>query len=358
MDVGRLSVVEYNSFIVRGIKVVDKQWLSLIRPYKFEVESVGSDNREAKIEASPLEKGFGITIGNALRRVLLSSLKGAAVTSIRIDGVLHEFSTAPGVLEDVTDIILNVKDMVLKLDSDSPRKMKISVKGPCEVKAGMFTLGSGLEVMDPEHHICTVSEGVEFNMEMTVGTGRGYVNSSKNKVDDVPAGTIFVDSLFSPVRNVSYKVEDTRVGQDTDYDKLTLNVETNGVISPVDAVAFAAKILQDQFKRFINFDDKEEEEPIKAKVDNLGFPLALLKRVDDLELSVRSMNCLKGDNIVYLGDLVRRTEAEMLKTPNFGRKSLNEIKAVLMDYGLTFGMSIADWPPENIEELVNVYEKN
>lgn len=338
--------------------MVDKQWLSLIRPYKFRVESMGSEDRGALIEASPLEKGFGITIGNALRRVLLSSLKGAAVTSIKIDGVLHEFSTAPGVLEDVSDIILNVKDMVVKMDTDSPKKMKVSVKGPCEVKAGMFTLGAGITVMDPEHHICTVSEGTEFNMEMTVGMGRGYVNSAQNRVDDAPIGTIFVDSLFSPVRNVSYKVEDTRVGQDTDYDRLIMNVETNGVISPVDAVAFAAKILQDQFKRFINFEDNDDECSEKAQSNELAFSPVLLKKVDDLELSVRSMNCLKGENIVYLGDLVVKTEADMLKTPNFGRKSLNEIKAVLINYGLSFGMNIPSWPPENLEDLACEYEKN
>ena len=336
----------------------DRQWLDLIRPYKFEVESNGSADREASIEASPLEKGFGITLGNSLRRVLLSSLKGAAVTSIKIEGVLHEFSTAPGVLEDVTDIILNVKELVLKLDGNGPRKMKISVDGPCEVKAGMFTLGSGITVIDPEHHICTVGEGAKFNMEMTVNTGHGYVNAVKNREENAPVGTIFVDSLFSPVKNVSYKVENTRVGQETDYDKLTLDVETNGVISPVDAVAMAAKILQDQFRRFVNFDDDSSEDDLENKADELGFPIALLKKVEDLELSVRSMNCLKGENIVYLGDLVRKTESEMLKTPNFGRKSLNEIKSVLMDCGLAFGMNVPSWPPENIEELVKLYEKN
>lgn len=338
--------------------MIRKQWQDLIRPYKLEVSTGVAGERIASVVAAPLERGFGLTLGNALRRVLLSSLRGAAATSIKIDGVLHEFSTVPGVLEDVTDIILNVKSMPLKMDCDGPRKMHISVTGPCEVKAGMFELGSELFVPDPEHHICTVGEGATFNMEITVGSGRGYVPATRNRHDDVPAGTIFIDSLFSPVLNVSYKVEDTRVGQDTDYDKLTLSVETNGTVSPSDAVAYAAKILQEQFQKFITFSIDEDEDLAERKEESdLDFPAALLRKIDDLELSVRSMNCLRGENIVYIGDLVHKTESEMLKTPNFGRKSLNEIKAVLSTLGLSLGQHFPSWPPENVEELARANDK-
>lgn len=349
-----LNVVECSIFLENN--VIRKQWHDLIRPHRLEVDA-GAGGRVASVVAAPLERGFGVTLGNALRRVLLSSLRGAAARSIRIDGVLHEFSTVPGVLEDVTNIILNVKSMALKMDADGTRKMKISVTGPCDVRAGMFELGSELIVLDPEHHICTVGEGAQFNMEVVVGTGRGYVPAVKNHVEDAPAGTIFVDSLYSPIMNVAYKVENTRVGQDTDYDKLILTVETNGAIVPADAVALGAKILQDQLARFINFSAEDEEEANEKNEPSIDFPSALLKKIDDLELSVRSMNCLRGENIVYIGDLVHKTEAEMLKTPNFGRKSLNEIKAVLSNLGLSFGLNFPSWPPENIEELAKAHEK-
>jgi DNA-directed RNA polymerase subunit alpha len=300
--------------------------------------------------AEPLERGFGVTLGNALRRVLLSSLKGAAVTSIKIDGVLHEFSTVPGILEDVTDIILNIKSMPIRLNGDGVRKMKISVTGPCDVTAGMFDLGSELEVLDPKHHICTVGDGVPFSMEMTVTVGRGYVQGAQNRVENAPVGTLFIDSIFNPVKKVSYKVEDTRVGQITDYDKLILSVETDRSIRPDDAVAMSAKILQDQLQKFVNFeDDAEDRRSIKEL--SLPFNQNLLRKVDDLELSVRSMNCLKGDNIVYLGDLVQKSENDMLRTPNFGRKSLNEIKEVLSHMGLYLGMQVEGWPPENMEDI-------
>ncbi len=337
--------------------MIRKQWHDLIRPYRLEF-GVDGNGRLATVVASPLEKGFGLTLGNALRRVLLSSLRGAAAVSIKIDGVLHEFSTIPGVSEDVTDIILNVKSMAVRMDCDGQRKMKISAVGPCDVTAGMFEVGSELAVMNPAHHICTLGSGAKLNMEITVGAGRGYVTAARNRSDDAQPGTIFVDSLFSPVLSVSYKVEDTRVGQDTDYDKLILTVETNGSVTPADAVAFAAKILQDQLQKFITFNVDDEEvasEPQEEK--SLEFPPALLKKIDDLELSVRSMNCLHGENIVYIGDLVRKTEAEMLKTPNFGRKSLNEIKLVLANLGLSFGLNFPSWPPSNIDELVKIHEK-
>ena len=332
--------------------MIRKQWQDLIKPYKLQVESgeVSIEQRKATIVADPLERGFGVTLGNALRRVLLSSLKGAAVTSIKIDGVVHEFSTIPGVTEDVTDIILNVKALPLKYEGDAPRKMKISVVGPCDVTAGMFELGSEIELLNPDHHICTVGDGVTFNMEMTVAVGRGYVVASQNKTENAPVGTLFVDSIFNPVKKVSYKVEDTRVGQVTDYDKLILDVETNGAISPEDAVAMSAKILQDQFQKFVNFEDEEDEENEVDEV-TLPFNINLLKRVDDLELSVRSMNCLRNDNVVYIGDLVQKTENEMLRTPNFGRKSLNEIKEVLSQMGLYLGMQVTGWPIENVDEV-------
>lgn len=337
--------------------MIRKQWHDLIKPYRLEVSDNGN-GRIASVVASPLEKGFGLTLGNALRRVLLSSLRGAAATAIRIDGVLHEFSTVPGVQEDVVDIILNVKSMALKMECDGVRKMKVSAVGPCNVTAGMFELGSEVTVLDPDHHICTLADGATFNMDVTVGSGRGYVPASRNHFDDAPIGTIFVDSLFSPVLNVSYNVENTRVGQDTDFDKLTLSVETNGAITPVDAVAFAAKIIQDQLQKFITFNiDDSDVTNEKVKDTALEYPPVLLKKIDDLELSVRSMNCLRGENILYIGDLVQKTESEMLKTPNFGRKSLNEIKAVLANLGLSFGLSFPAWPPENIEELAKNYER-
>lgn len=339
--------------------MIRKQWQDLIKPYKLQVESgeVSVEQRKATIVAEPLERGFGVTLGNALRRVLLSSLKGAAVTSIKIDGVVHEFSTIPGVTEDVTDIILNVKSLPLKYEGDTPRKMKISVVGPCDVTAGMFELGAEIELLNLDHHICTVADGVTFNMEMTVAVGRGYVVASQNKTENAPVGTLFVDSIFNPVKKVSYKVQDTRVGQVTDYDKLILEVETNGSISPEDAVAMSAKILQDQFQKFVNFEDDSEDEQEGDEVA-LPFNVNLLKRVDDLELSVRSMNCLRNDNIVYIGDLVQKTENEMLRTPNFGRKSLNEIKEVLSQMGLYLGMQVSGWPIENVDEVAKkVHDK-
>ncbi len=339
--------------------MIRKQWQDLIKPFKLHVDQgeASIEKRKATIVADPLERGFGVTLGNALRRVLLSSLKGAAVTSIRIDGVVHEFSTIPGVTEDVTDIILNVKSLPLKYEGETQRKMKISVVGPCEVTAGMFELGSEIELLNPDHHICTVGDGVTFNMEMTVAVGRGYVVASQNKTENAPVGTLFVDSIFNPVKTVSYKVENTRVGQVTDYDKLILEVETNGSICPEDAVAMAAKILQDQFQKFINFEDDIEDVKDEDEVV-LPFNVNLLKRVEDLELSVRSMNCLRNDNIVYIGDLVLKTENEMLRTPNFGRKSLNEIKEVLSQMGLYLGMQVTGWPIENIDEVAKkVHEK-
>jgi DNA-directed RNA polymerase subunit alpha len=278
------------------------------------------------------------------------------VTSIQIDGVLHEFSSIPGVREDVTDIVLNIKSMGLRLHGDGPKRMRLKADGPGEVTAGMIETGADIEIMDPDLLICTLDQGAKLNMELTVQAGKGYVPASQNRQEDAPIGLIPVDALFSPVTKTSYKVDNTRVGQVTDYDRLSMQVETNGAVTPEDAVALAARILQDQLQLFINF-----EEPNHAIAEERGeeppFNKNLLRKVDELELSVRSANCLKNDNIVYIGDLVQKTEAEMLRTPNFGRKSLNEIKEVLAQMGLHLGMEIPNWPPENIEELAKRLEE-
>ena len=338
-------------------QINQKNWQELIRPNKLEVTPGRDPEREATIVAEPLERGYGMTLGNALRRVLLSSLQGAAVTSIHIDGVLHEFSSIPGVREDVTDIVLNVKDIVFRMHADGPRKVRLHKQGPGVVTAGDIEETADVEVLNKDHVICTLGEDVELRMELTVNTGKGYVPAEQNRPSDAPIGLIPVDSLYSPVRRVSYTVENTREGQVLNYDRLTMKVETDGSVTPEDAVAYAARILQDQLQIFINFEEpateqKEEQEP------ELAFNPALLKRVDELELSVRSANCLKNDNIVYIGDLIQKTEAEMLRTPNFGRKSLNEIKEVLAQMGLHLGMEVPNWPPENIEELAKKYENN
>ncbi len=330
--------------------LIQKNWLELIKPNKVDIERNKTNGNAGKIVVEPLERGFGLTLGNALRRILLSSLQGAAVTSVKIAGVQHEFSTIEGVREDVTDVILNIKAIAVRMHAEGPKRMRINAEGPCEVTAGMIEAGADIEIMNPDLVICTLDKGAKLEMEMTVNTGKGYRPASQNRPEDAPVGLIPVDSIFSPIRKVSYDVEDTRVGQITDYDKLTLNIETNGVISPEDSVAYAARIMQDQLQVFINF-----EEPKEAKVsreeESLPFNRNLLKKVEELELSVRSANCLKNDNIIYIGDLVQKSESEMLRTPNFGRKSLNEIKEVLTQMGLHLGMQIEGWPPENIEEL-------
>ena len=329
--------------------MIQKNWQELIKPTNLEVESSEGGNR-AKIVVEPLERGFGLTLGNALRRVLLSSLQGGAVTAIKINGVLHEFSVIPGVREDVTDIVLNVKCLAVAVHGEGPKTMTLKAEGPCQVTAAMIDAGHDVEIKNPDLVICNLDAGAKINMELTVNTGKGYVPASMNKSADAPIGVIAVDAIYSPVKKVSYKVENTRVGQVTDYDKLTMIVDTNGVVSPEDAVAFAARILQDQLKPFINFDEPEAE--VEAEKEELPFNRNLLKKVEELELSVRSANCLKNDNIIYIGDLVQKTEAEMLRTPNFGRKSLNEIKEVLAKMGIHLGMDTPGWPPENIEELI------
>ncbi|MDI2090666.1 DNA-directed RNA polymerase subunit alpha [Commensalibacter oyaizuii] len=330
--------------------VLQKNWQSLIKPEKLEVEPGSASSNVATVVAEPLERGFGMTLGNALRRVLLSSLQGAAVTAIRIDGVLHEFSSVNGVREDVTDIVLNVKQLAIRMHNEGPKRMILSAVGPGKVTAGQIQTDHDIEIMNPDLVICTLDDGVKLGMEFTVNMGKGYVPAAANRQEDAPIGMIPIDAIYSPVRRVSYKVEPTRVGQVTDFDKLLLTLETDGSVTPENAVALAARILQDQLQLFINFDEPKPvvtEEP----QEDLPFNRNLLRKVDELELSVRSANCLKNDNIVYIGDLVQRTEQEMLRTPNFGRKSLNEIKEVLSSMGLSLGMNVPAWPPENIEEL-------
>ncbi len=335
--------------------MIQKNWEELIKPNKLEINPGHDAGRFATVTAEPLERGFGLTLGNALRRVLMSSLQGAAVTAVQIDGVLHEFSSIAGVREDVTDIILNIKLLALRLHAEGPKRMTLSKTGPGVVTAGDITVGSDIEVLNPELVLCTLDQGADIRMEFTVALGKGYVSSDRNRPEDAPIGLIPIDSLYSPVSRVSYKVENTREGQILDYDKLTMQVETNGAISPDDAVAYAARILQDQLQIFVNFEEPEQKHVEETRPE-LEFNAALLKKVDELELSVRSANCLKNDNIVYIGDLIQKTEAEMLRTPNFGRKSLNEIKEVLAQMGLHLGMEVPNWPPENIEELAKRYE--
>jgi DNA-directed RNA polymerase subunit alpha len=335
--------------------VIEKNWQELIRPSKLEVTPGVEPKRRATIVAQPLERGFGLTLGNALRRILMSSLQGAAVTSIQIDGVVHEFSSIPGVREDVTDIVLNIKQLAMRMNVDGPKRLTLKKSTPGVVTAGDIDPSSAVEILDKGQVICHLDEGASLRMEIAVTTGKGYVPADRNRPEDAPIGLIPVDSLFSPVRRVAYRVENTREGQVLDYDRLIMEIETNGALTPDDAAAYAARILQDQLQIFVNFDEPKKDLgglPHEA----LPFNPALLRKVDELELSVRSANCLKNDNIVYIGDLIQKTEAEMLRTPNFGRKSLNEIKEVLAGLGLHLGMDVPDWPPDNIEDLAKKYE--
>jgi DNA-directed RNA polymerase subunit alpha len=339
----------------RALQVLQKNWQDLIKPTKLNVSSGRDPQRFALVVAEPLERGFGLTLGNALRRVLLSSLQGAAITSVHIDGVLHEFSSIAGVREDVTDIILNIKEIAIRQHAEGVKRVVLKKEGPGVAKAGDIETGADIEILNPDHVICTLDQGASIRMEFTTSTGKGYVPAERNRPDDAPIGFIPVDSLYSPVRKVSYRVENTREGQILDYDKLTMEIETNGSVRPEDTVALAARIVQDQLSVFVNFEEPKKEMPFERQPE-LVFNAALLKKVDELELSVRSANCLKNDNIVYIGDLIQKTEAEMLRTPNFGRKSLNEIKEVLAAMGLHLGMEVPDWPPENIEDLAKRYE--
>ncbi|HZA51530.1 MAG TPA: DNA-directed RNA polymerase subunit alpha [Myxococcaceae bacterium] len=325
-----------------------RNWRDLIKPRRMDIEQETLANTFGKFVVEPLERGFGTTLGNSLRRVLLSSLQGAAITSVKIDGVDHEFSTIPEVAEDVTDIVLNLKEVLLRMHTSEVKTLRIEAEGPREVKASDIIADPDVEILNPGHHLCTISEGGRLRMEITCRRGRGYVPAAENKVQGSPIGTIPVDSLFSPIRKVNYQVTNARVGQRTDYDKLTLEVWTNGAVTPQDAVAYAAKIIKEQLTVFINFDETEEPAPVEAPKEEARLNENLFRSVDELELSVRSANCLQQANIKTIGDLVQKTEAEMLKTKNFGRKSLKEIKEILAEMGLSLGMKLENWPPKGI----------
>ena len=329
-----------------------KSLKDLIRPRRLEVEKETLSPFYGKFTAEPFERGFGITIGNSLRRILLSSLQGGAITSVKIDGVLHEFSTIPGVKEDVTEIILNLKEVRLKLHTEGPKTIRLKTEGPRVLKAGDIQTGDAVEILNPEHYIATLSRDAKFSMEMAVKTGRSYVAAERNKEENQPIGTIPIDAIFSPIRKVNYNVTNARVGQITDYDKLTLEVWTDGSLSPEEAVTHAAKILKNQLSIFITFEEEEEAEMAVSEEEGEGEKLNenLFRSVDELELSVRSANCLKHANIKLIGDLVQRTEAEILATKNFGRKSLNEIKEILSEMGLNLGMKLENWPTKKAEE--------
>jgi DNA-directed RNA polymerase subunit alpha len=323
-----------------------KNWRDLIKPRGLTIDQESLSNTYGKFVAEPLERGFGITLGNTLRRVLLSSLQGAAITSVKIEGVEHEFMTIPEVAEDVTDIILNLKEVLLQIHTNEVKTIRIEADGPKEIKAGDIIADGQVEVLNPGHHVLTISEGGRVRMEMTARRGRSYVSADKNKVPGAPLGTIPIDALFSPIRKVNYQVTNARVGQQTDYDKLTLEVWTDGSVTPADAVAFAAKIMKEQLSIFINFDETEEPVEEVKPVEEHKLNENLFRSVDELELSVRSANCLQNANIKTIGDLVQKSEAEMLKTKNFGRKSLKEIKEILAEMGLSLGMKLENWPPK------------
>jgi DNA-directed RNA polymerase subunit alpha len=326
-----------------------RNWETLIKPKSMEIEEETLSPTYGRFHVEPLERGLGITIGNSLRRILLSSLQGAAVCAVRIKGVLHEFSTIYGVREDVTDIILNTKELLVKLHSDGPEIIHLKANKPGVVRARDIQTGSNVEVLNPDHVIATLSEDGDLDMEMVVKRGRGYVPAERNREEGQPIGTVPIDALFSPIHKVNYTITQSRVGQITDYDRLSMEIWTNGNLAPADALGYAAKILKEQLSVFINFDEEEAvprapevQEPSKLN-DNL------FKSVDELELSVRSANCLKNADIRFIGDLVQKSEGEMLKTKNFGRKSLNEIKEILSEMGLSLGMKLENWPPPEVE---------
>ncbi len=327
-----------------------RNWQTLIKPKAIEAEQETLSPTYGRFHVEPLERGFGITIGNSLRRILLSSLQGAAITAVRIKGVLHEFSTLPGVREDVTDIILNIKEILIKLHSDGPEILRLKANKPGVVKTQDIQGNANVQILNPTHPIATLSEDGDLEIEMVVKRGRGYVPAERNREEGQPIGTIPVDALFSPIRKVNYTVTHSRVGQITDYDRLTMEIWTNGGLAPADGIGYAAKILKDQVGVFINFDEgdaipKPPEVEEASKINE-----NLFKSVDELELSVRSANCLKNADIRYIGDLVQKTEAEMLKTKNFGRKSLNEIKEILAEMGLNLGMKLENWSPSEMQK--------
>jgi DNA-directed RNA polymerase subunit alpha len=327
--------------------IITRNWRDLIKPRGLVVDQESLTNTYGKFVAEPLERGFGITLGNSLRRVLLSSLQGGGITSVKIEGVEHEFMTMPEVAEDVTDIILNLKEVLLQIHTNEVKTLRIEAEGPREVKAGDIIGDAQVEILNPGQHLLTISEGGRVRMELTARRGRGYVPAERNKVPGQPIGTIPIDALFSPIRKVNYQVTNARVGQQTDYDRLSLEVWTDGSVAPADAVAYAAKIVKEQLSIFINFDETEEPAEEVKPVEEAKLNENLFRSVDELELSVRSANCLQNANIKTIGDLVQKTEAEMLKTKNFGRKSLKEIKEILAEMGLSLGMKLESWPPKS-----------
>ncbi len=323
---------------LRGAALIMRNWRELIRPKRLEVRDQKEDGTYAKIECEPLEMGFGLTLGNALRRVLLSSLQGAAIVSVRIDNVLHEFSTITDVTEDVTDIILNLKELRFRMHEEGPKTIRIEKKGEGTVAGADIICDPSVEVLTPEKHIATLGPQADLRMEMVVQLGKGYEPAERHEDAKAPIGVVAIDAVFSPIRKVNYVVTQSRVGRITDYDKLTMEVWTDGSVTPEDALAFAAKILKDQLAAFINFPEQDEEPLEDEDEEGIEFNENLFRSVDELELSVRSANCLKNADIRFIGELVQRTEAEMLKTKNFGRKSLNEIKEILAGMGLHLGM--------------------
>jgi len=335
-----------------------KNWRELIKPKRLQVDADTLTETYGKFTAEPFERGFGTTMGNALRRVLLSSLQGAAITSIRIKGVLHEFSTVPGVTEDVTDIILNLKGVLLKLHGHESRNVRIVKKGAGVIKAGDIVTDSNVEILNPDHYIATCGKEADIELDMVVTMGKGYGPAERNRDEKAPVGTVPIDALFSPIKKVNYTVSNARVGQVTDYDKLVLEIHTDGSVKPDDALAYAAKIIKEQIQLFINFDEALEPE-LTDETEGSKQPVNenLYRRVDELELSVRSANCLKNANIRLIGELVQKSEAEMLKTQNFGRKSLNEIKDILSEMGLTLGLTLDGFPDPEYLKMIEKSEE-
>jgi DNA-directed RNA polymerase subunit alpha len=337
--------------------ILKESWHSLTKPSSVVVKEDYDNVTKSVIVMEPFARGFGNTLGNALRRVLLSSINGFAVTSIKIEGVLHEYSAVEGVKEDVLDIIMNLKSLAITKNDSSPSVLKLSASKAGPVYAGSIETPAGVEIINKDLLICTLNKGAKIDMQMNIECGKGYVVAEQNK-NDRSVGTIAVDTVFSPVKKVSYKVENARVGQITDFDKLIMEIDTNGTLTPQDALGVAAKILQEQLQVFINFDVSKIDVPTRKEIDiEPEFNKNLLKTIDELELSVRSYNCLKNENIIYVGDLVSRSEAEMLKTANFGRKSLNELKENLKAMGLGFGMKLTNWPPKNMDDLLKMKNK-
>ncbi len=330
----------------------ERNWRELIKPKRIDIDQDSLGSTFGKFTVEPLERGFGTTLGNALRRILLSSLQGAAICQVRFDGVPHEFSAIPGVKEDVSEIILNLKEVRLKAHTDKPKRLRIQKSGPGSVKAGDIETGATVDVLNPDLHLASLAEGGKLDAELVVKVGKGYLPAGRSQEEDIPIGWIAVDAIYSPVEKVNFRVEQARVGQRTDYDKLIIEVSTDGSVKPEDALAYAAKILKDQIQIFINFEETKEPEQESEKKESFAYNPNLDRKLSELELSVRAANCLKAADLRYIGELVRKTDAEMLKTKNFGRKSLNEIKDVLSSMNLHLGMELPGWSPpeERMEE--------